>query len=313
MTNLDMLDMSTVPIPDIIETPDFEQQLSQLKATLLALDPSYAPVLELESEPLVKLLQVAAYREAYLIGRINNATRANILASAQGNDLEALASRYNLGRLVIHPGDPDAKPPVPPTLENDEALRRRTQMAFDGLNTAGSLDSYVFHALGADGRVRDAHATSPQPTEITLTLLSHEDDGTVSPDLLKNLYAAFGLTPDGSQPLEISKIRPLGDRLTVQSATIINYQVEAEIIFQQGPSQAPVLVAAQAALDEYIQAQQRLGASITRSGIHRALHQPGVHNVLIAQPATDLATSSQQAPWCAGITLTHSIYGEQYA
>ena len=93
-----------------------------------------------------------------LVGKINDATRANMLAAAQKEDLDAIAARYNIQRLVLSPGDPEAIPPIPMVQEDDEALRRRIQLAFDGLNTAGSLDSYIFHAMSADGRVRDAVA-----------------------------------------------------------------------------------------------------------------------------------------------------------
>lgn len=304
MTASYLIDMSKVPVPDIIETPSFEQKLDELKSLLLSLDPAYAEIMQLESEPIVKLLQIAAYRELHLIARINDATRANILASATGNDLVAQASRYNIEPLVVQQPDPNTNPPTPLIMESDAALRRRVQMAFDGLNTAGSIDSYIYHALGTDGRVRDADAFSPAPTEITLTVLSYEGDGAASQNLVESVRQHFGLTPDGlSQYVKPSKIRPQGDRVTVQSAQIINYQVVAQIIVLAGPTQGAVLSSARKAADDYVDQQHRLGAGVTISGIHRALHQPGVKNVIIQSPAADIPADRTQAAYCTRIDL----------
>lgn len=303
MTTQHLIDLSKVPVPDVIQLPSFEQKLSELKALLLSLDPAYTEALKLESEPMLKLLQVAAYRELHLIGIINDATRANILASSQGNDLAGLASRYNIERLVIQPADHTQTPPVPALQESDAALRRRVQMAFDGLNTAGSIDSYIYHALGADGRVRDADAYSPAPTEIILTILSHEQSGEASQQLIEVVRELFGLSADGKKQAAPSKVRPQGDRVTVQSASIIRYSVSAQVIVQRGPTRGAVLQEAQDAIEKYVSDQHKLGADVTLSGIHRALHQPGVKNVLISQPAQDIYITRTQAPYCTEIKL----------
>lgn len=311
MTATYLIDMSKVPVPDIIETPDFEQKYSELKALFLSIDPAYAQIMQLESEPIVKLLQLAAYRELHLIGKINDATRANILASSEDNDLDGLASRYNVERLTVQPANPDTVPPAPLIMESDEALRRRTQMAFDGLNTAGSIDSYIYHGLSSDGQVRDADAFSPAPTEITLTILGHAGDGSASQELIESVRGHFGLSVDGlSQSKEPSKVRPQGDRVTVQSAQIISYEINAQLILLPGPTQGAVLAASQAAVNTYKDQQHRLGAGVTLSGIHRALHQPGVENVIISSPAADIPAERTQATYCTGITLTTKIGGQ---
>lgn len=307
------IDLSLVPPPDIIEPLDFEARYESLKQTLVTLDPTarYEQVLALESDPLCRLLQVFAYREMLLIAKINDATRANMLASAEKDDLDAIAARYNIKRLVLTPGDPAAVPPVPTVYEADDALRRRIQLAFDGLNTAGSLDSYVFHGMSADGRVRDAVAESPAPTEIVLTLLSHEGTGAASPDLLAAVREVFGLSPDGAgQHRNPSRVRPQGDKVTIQPASITNYRIEAHLIVSSGPAAAVIKTAAIAAAEAYASERHRLGADVTHSGIHRALHQPGVDNVIITQPPADIVTSSTQAAWCTDIAVTAGLADE---
>lgn len=299
------IDMEKVPVPDIIEPLDFEQILQQYKDTLISLDPTLAAVLELESEPLVKLLQTAAYRKLINIAEINDATRANMLASAKRNDLAAIAARFNIERLVVQAEDLSAVPPTPEVLESDESLLRRTQQAFDGLSTAGSIDGYVFHTLGSSGQVRDASAYSPQPTEMVITVLAHAGDGTASASLLSAVREHFGISPDGlEQSGYPSKIRPEGDRLTIQSAQIINYEVTAQIVMPAHTTQTEIMAAAQSEIEVYTEAQRALGAGVTLSGIHHALHQTGVSNVIISSPAADIAASIEDSAYCTQINLS---------
>ncbi|RBH41297.1 baseplate assembly protein, partial [Pseudomonas sp. MWU13-2860] len=60
------IDLSQLPAPDIVDELDYEMILAEKKARLVALYPKeqqdeIAATLELESEPMVKLLQEAAY------------------------------------------------------------------------------------------------------------------------------------------------------------------------------------------------------------------------------------------------------------
>ncbi|MFM9735606.1 hypothetical protein, partial [Streptomyces niveiscabiei] len=58
-------------------------------------------------------MQTFAYRELVLEAKINDATRANMLASSKGNDLDGIGARYNVERLVVQEGDELARPPIP--------------------------------------------------------------------------------------------------------------------------------------------------------------------------------------------------------
>lgn len=305
MTAFNLLDLSKIPVPDIITSPDFETKYEQLKTILLGLNPDYAEVLALESEPLALALQTFAYRELILEARINDATRANMLASAQAHDLDAIGARYNVARLAIQPGDELARPPLPRIMEDDEHYRRRIQMAFDGLNTAGSNDAYVFHALSANAQVLDADATSPSPCNMVVTLLSRDGNGTPAPELLSSVRRYFGLTDDGSAPAQLmSKVRPLGDRLTVIPADITEYTVSAELTILPGPAGDVVRQTAITAVQDYVNDRHKLGYDVTRSGLFAALHQPGVHNVRLISPAADLVMDPTQAAFCTDVTVT---------
>src|SRR5690606_5183639 len=96
-----------------------------------------ASVLELESEPLTKLLEENVLRELLLRQRINEGALAVMLAFSSGSDLDQLVANFELERLVIDAGDATAVPPVAATYESDEDLRLRAQQAFEGLSVAG--------------------------------------------------------------------------------------------------------------------------------------------------------------------------------
>lgn len=180
-------------------------------------------------------------------------------------------------------------------LESDEALRLRVPAAFEGLSVAGPTAAYEFHARSADGRVADASATSPAPAEVVLTVLSREGDGTAGKDLLDVVEKA----------LNSENVRPVADRLTVRSAEIIPYRVEATIFLYPGPEAEPVMAAAKASLQKYIASQTRLGRDIRRSAIFAALHVEGVQRVELASPLADVVLNKTQAASCTQWSVTN--------
>lgn len=152
-----VIDLSQLPAPQIVDVPDFETLLAERKAEFVALHPkdeqeAVIRTLELESEPVTKLLQENAYRELLLRQRINEAAQAVMVAYAMGSDLDQLAANYNVKRLTVTPADNDAVPPVAAVMESDEALRLRVPAAFEGLSVAGPTAAYEFHARSADWR-----------------------------------------------------------------------------------------------------------------------------------------------------------------
>lgn len=295
-----VIDLSRLPPPQIVDVPDFETLLAERKAAFVLLYPAdeqdaVRRTLALESEPVTKLLQESTYREILLRQRINEAARAVMVAYSIGNDLEQLAANCNVKRLTVVPADNDAVPPVAAVMEDDEALRQRIPAAFEGLSVAGPTGAYEFHARSADGRVADASATSPAPAEVVLTVLSREGDGTAVKDLLDVVEKA----------LNSESVRPVADRLTVRSAEIIPYRVEATIFLYPGPEAEPVMAAAKASLQKYIASQTRLGRDIRRSAIYAALHVEGVQRVELTSPLEDVVLDKTQAAFCIEWRVTN--------
>ncbi|WJV55694.1 baseplate assembly protein [Prodigiosinella aquatilis] len=294
-----IIDLSQLPAPSVVETLDFETLYEERKATLLSLYPSdqldaLSRTLALESEPLVKLLQENTYREILLRQRINEAALAGMLAFAQGNDLDQLGANVNVSRLVVTPADDTTIPPTPAVMESDSDFRVRIQQAYEGLSVAGSVGAYQFHGRSADGRIADVSVISPSPASVTVSVLSQENNGSASDELVAIVNTA----------LNAEDVRPVADRVTVQSAVIVPYQIEATLYLYPGPEAEPVRAAAEQKLTSYISAQHRLGRDIRRSAIYAALHAEGVQRVELAQPAADIVLDETQASFCSHYQLT---------
>lgn len=299
MNSFAAIDLSQLPAPQIVEQIDLELILAERKAYMISLWPveeqaAIAARLELESEPLTKLLQENVYREAIWRQRVNEASMANLLALARGADLDQLAGNFNVKRLVVQEAKPMAVPPVALLMESDDSLRERAQMSWEGLSTAGPRQSYIFHARGADGRVADATAESPSPAVAVVTVQSLLGDGTASADLIAAVK--MYLSDDDR--------RPVADRLTVQGAQILRYQVKAKLyLLTSGPESEPILAAAEQRLLAYVSQRRRLAMEVSESALHAALFVEGVRKVVLENWVNIVATKAQ-APYCTGITVT---------
>ncbi|WP_022955767.1 baseplate assembly protein [Perlucidibaca piscinae] len=286
------VDLQRLAAPGVVESLDFESILNEMLQDLRARHPGFTATVE--SDPAYKILEVAAFREVLLRQRVNEAAKAVMLAFAEDTDLDHIGANLDVGRLLITEGDPEAIPPIEPIYESDEDFRARLQLSLEGITTAGSEGSYVFHALSADGDVKDASATSPAPGEVTIYVLSRSGDGAADSELLDAVGAA----------LNAERVRPLTDLVTVMSAAIVPYTIEAELVMYPGPDAEVVRQAAEDAVTAYAESVRRIGYDVTMSGLYAALHQPGVQRVNLTEPMATLAIDDGEASNCTAITVT---------
>ncbi len=289
------VDLSELPQPEVIAALDFETLLAEVKAVMIEAFPetqqdSVSAALELESEPLNIIAQVIAYRELMLRQTINDGAAACMLSHSTGSDLDNLVANLETQRLTITAAT-DTEVAV---MESDSALRLRAQAAFEGLSVAGPTAAYEYFAKSASGLVADAKATSPAPAEVVVSVLSTEGNGTASDELIAVVDAA----------LSAENIRPVGDRLTVQSAEIVSFEIEAVLYFYPGPESEPIHTAATDALQVWLAGQGNIGRDIARSAIMAALHVQGVQRVELVSPAADVVISDTQAGLCAAVVVT---------
>lgn len=290
------LDLSALPAPDIVEQIGFEQILAELVTDLQAHWPDFSATVE--SDPVMKILQVVAYRELILRQRFNDRARGVMLAFAGGADLDHLAALFGVERFEVTPADPLTGAEA--VMESDADLRRRVLLAPDSWTVAGPASAYVFHALSAAPSIADASATSPDPGEVLVSILSRDGDGTASPAEIAAVEAV--VNSDG--------IRPLTDLVTVASANIQTYSVEAQLTLFAGPDSSTILASAEASVITFCEAARRMGRDIPRSALIAALHVGGVQKVTLISPAADIVCSDIQAAHCDDIAITIAGFGE---
>ena len=276
------IDLSSLPFPDSIQILDFEAELAALKTELLTADPTLAAVLDLESEPLVKLLQVFAYRILLKKGEINAKVKALLLAYATASDVDHLAANVGVARLLIQVANPAANPPTEAIYESDAALRRRVLLAAER-DCAGSKGAYQYWALSADAEVRDVSIVTPTAGVVEVYLQSRTA-ATASQALLDTVATA----------LDSDTHRPFTDSVSVLAATPRDLEISATLTLFPGPDQAVVLANANAALDRYIEQVSYLGYDVTISGLHAALHQAGVQRVELLSPTQNIVIPASQ-------------------
>jgi phage-related baseplate assembly protein len=277
-----VIDLTHLPPPSIVETLDFEALLATLKADLTTRAPALAPVLALESEPLVKLLEVAAWREMELRARVNAAMRAQLLAFANGSDLDHLGAFYGVERLAG---------------ETDDGLRQRIQARIAGWANAGGAAHYRYWALSADARVQDVGVVSPAPGVVRVTVLVR--DGAPKQEVIAAVRAQV-LRDD---------VRVLTDTVEVVDAQMLQVTVQARLWLL--PGALPSLVDEIAArLAQTIRSRTRLGWDMTRSWLIAELHWPQVHHVELDSPLQDVRCAPHQAVQLTGVTLQMMGYDQ---
>ncbi len=296
----ELVDLKKLPAPKVVQELSYETLLTQRKEKFLSLQESdemrqhWQARLQLESEPVVKLLEENAYLELLLRTNINESAKAVMLAYATGSDLDQLGALFGVTRLIIQAEDLKSNPPTQAKYEDDERFRTRIQMSLEGLTTAGSRASYEFHALSTSAKIKDVDVTSPTAGTVKVAILSTEGQGTADGDLIKAV----------KEQLNAEHIRPLTDTVLVESAVILTYEIQATITLYPSVLESVVMENVNQAIASYVNKQHSLGIDITRSGIYAALHQEGVQNVKLTKPMDDLIVQPHQAAYCTQIQVS---------
>lgn len=281
-----MIDISQLPAPTLIEPLDYEYLLTRRKNTLISFYPEteraqVAADLALESDPRTKLLQESAYEELLLRQRINEVALSMLVAYATGSNLDhiAITPPYRAVRLAG---------------ESDANFRARIVDSLDAYTTAGSKAAYRYHARAYSSEVKDAYVSRPADGRVRVHILSTTGNGTASAALLAGVNGI----------LSAERNRPLCDTVEVVSATLLPFNVDAVLNLYPGPDANLVIGAAYAAVQAYVADCHQFEHDVTLAGLIAALVKPGVQNVRINSPASDIVATEGQVPYCNGITLT---------
>ncbi|BAA89651.1 gp26 [Wolbachia phage WO] len=255
--------------PNIIEPLNFEEIFSRMKEELVNRDETFSALVE--SDPAIKILEVAAWRELLLRQRINEAVKSNLLKFATGEDLDNLAEFYGVERQKE---------------EEDERFRKRIKAKIKGWSTGGSKEYYRYHALSADKRVKDALVESKVPGSVEISILSTELS-TVPEDLLEIV----------KKQVTRDDIRVLTDTITVIGCNITEIDIHSRISVNSQALPEIIEIAKKQFIEKF-ELAKRLGWSVTRSWIIANLFVDGVENVELIEPKEDVVVLGNE---CAAL------------
>ena len=324
MSLLNRIDLSQLPAPEAVQQLDYAEirdaMLADVNSRARVLDADHSDFVPSDSAYLI--IEAAAYRELLLRQQLNDQSTQLMLAYAAGANLDHIAATYyRVSRLVIQQADATKVPPTPEILEADDDFRQRIALSVEAWSNAGSAGAYAFHALSGNepitgvslvqesagevqvtyqftanpdiAKVHSVGVSSVNAGEVRIAVLSRENNGVPEQAVLDAVTLAVNST----------SVRPLTDRVIVQAAQIIDYQINAILRFYPGADKQVVMNAAQQAIDTYVTQSFRVGIDVTVSGRYAALHQPGVHSVDMGEVA-DIICDQTQAARCTAINLT---------
>lgn len=273
------LDLAGLPSPQIVEEVSFETIRAALIADFKVRFPEY-DVAELESDPGVKLLEVAAYRETLLRARVNDAARANLLAFASAGDLDQMAVFHDVTRL------PE---------ESDARFRKRVQLAVAGRSPGGTIERYKSIALSADVLIADVSVwcALPDPT-IKVSVLNSLNGGIPYPEQLTAVREALA-EPD---------VQMVNDTIVVQSAVTQTVNVAADV-WMLPNTPLETFNGLEAALRASWTDEGGIGRDLSVAWLTARLMRPGIARVAITAPASGAVASPNDAISLGTITLTN--------
>lgn len=278
-TRLDLTRLISKP-PEVLRDIDFEDLLVEFLARLQEEAPSI-DVLELETDPLVRLARVASYRDMLDRQYLNEALRQLLPSYATGANLEQIAARSAILRL---------------TGETDDTLRMRYFASF-GAPAAGSEDAYVFAALTAAPTLWDVRCVGPaehgEPGKVDVVLTAAGGVATAS-----SVVLAVGRAINGKS------VRPLTDEASAMAATIVPYAVSVQAQILPGPDPAAVRADIRSRLEAIVAERYRGGGEVPLAALTAAAFAAGAVSATVTSPSASIARNPYAAPWCTSIAVS---------
>ncbi|WP_316205993.1 baseplate J/gp47 family protein [Bradyrhizobium sp. SZCCHNR3058] len=280
------LPLPNIPLPVIEREPTFEtlfnNRLDQLRGLLTDVGFDWDTYM-LRSDPLNRFCRHAAYGDLLMVSAMNDTFRATLTDFAQGADLIALASDWDLTRA-------DG--------ETIDDLRRRLRETKKG--QGGFSDNwYKRFAFAADPlRVEDVGVEGDGSGGVLVSILSKDNGGVASDELIATVEAA----------LNAPGVRGDNDHIRVVRAVILTVNVEADVWLLPEASKDDTLAAAETALFANFATERRLGWDFASDFAIAALRTTGVKRVTLITPQANsvVVTAANEAVALGSIKLNYA-------
>lgn len=294
------IDLSRLPAPNAIEPLDFETLQSAFKerfttfwAAARALDPSLPDydVQTLETDPAIIIGEAWSYLRLLDRARVNDAVRAVLAPLAKGDDLDNVAARINVQRLIVVP----ATESTPAVMESDERLLLRYLLAFSR-PAAGTRERYLFEAYTALPILHHAavngRAIHGRRGDVDIVLA-----GPNGRDLTDEEMFIVGdrLLAEDVKPEAVSVIC-----LRAQRAL---YDFAGALLVAKGPDPASVMSEAETRVRLAAKERMKIGGFVPVNSLVGALYGPGVLRASASAPAVDVAGSPYAIPLLGDVVL----------
>ncbi|WP_161978324.1 baseplate assembly protein [Sphingomonas oligophenolica] len=287
------IDLSRLAAPVLVDRLSYQQCFDALLADFRVRAPDFDALLP--SDPAIKALEVAAYRETLLRAAIDDAGQATMLAFARGANLDQLGAFYGLHRLIVAPAtDTDAA-----ILESDDELRARLQAAPELLAGPGLTGGgYRVAVLTLAPELKDVAVIKRGGGRVDLVLLARAGDGIVDAATVDRVRTAFA-GDDAAQ---------LTDIVTVRAADILLYTPTVTVQIRSGPDPVLIRDAAEASIRSYAAARHHIGLPVYAQMIASAASIGGVERAIV--DIGDVVPTETQAAYLTTCTVIVQVLGQ---
>ena len=166
-------------------------------------------------------------------------------------------------------------------VENDDSYRERIMLAFERFSNAGSKGAYAYFARSVSQEIIDVYVGN------AIDRTGQPIGGTVAVHLLgKSMPVSDNLIREVNKALNDEKVRPLCDTVTVNSAKVVNFTLNAELTTFTGANIDEVLANAKSAFNAYKQeVESKLGQDVVPLNLAKTLQVAGVYDVKLISPS----------------------------
>lgn len=186
--------------------------------------------------------------------------------------------------------------------EGDDRYRERIKLAPAAWSAAGSAASYEYHARSASGNIESVAVTSDQEAG-TVDIYVTEKGGVLPTQGTIDAVTAAVTRDD---------IRPLNDKVTVQSPTEVQYDIELTYyVLQENESAAQKAIeGVGGAIEQYNAWQQaNIGRDVNPDRLRAFLLDHCVR-VDLVQPEYQAIANSELARFSGSLNISHTVVSE---
>jgi len=230
-------------------------------------------------------------RESYRLRQEDSNAKSLLLAFATGQDLDFIGETYyrnsDGSKILRKPG------------ESDDEYRLALQESPEGLTSAGTIQSYNFHASRAHHLIDKSKVGcySPEPMVMDAYFISDDESELEIKEAIEEYLVNFV---------------PGGDEFKAVRATPKPYSISGVVKCERGAGVSIIELEGKGYLDEYVAKRTVVRASqsdpvmVSDSWIKECLVMPGVVRVDLGA-WSDIECLPNEYPVCESINLTYEV------